>query len=84
MDVSAGVAELVGTNVELIVDRATALLQGSEASGSVLSPYGDGLASSRIVEVLKTGALTDSFSATPARDAHAAAPIPAQQLRTGT
>lgn len=82
--IEAGVAELVGTSVELIVDRATALLQGSEARGPVLSPYGDGLASSRIVEVLKTGALTESFSAAPARDAHAAAPAPAKRLRTGT
>ena len=59
--IEAGVAELVGTDVDQIVARATALLSGSDARGPVVSPYGDGRASARIVEVLKTGALGDSF-----------------------
>ena len=59
--IDAGVAELVGTDVEKIVSRASALLQGSDSHSAVVSPYGDGRASARIVEVFKTGALRDSF-----------------------
>jgi UDP-N-acetylglucosamine 2-epimerase (non-hydrolysing) len=59
--IDAGVAELVGTDVDKIVSRASALLQGSDSQRAVVSPYGDGRASARIVEVFKTGALRDSF-----------------------
>ena len=59
--IDAGVAELVGTDVDKIVTRATALLQGNAPKDRVLSPYGDGRASERIVEVLKTGALHSAF-----------------------
>jgi len=57
--VTAGVAELVGTDPERITRRARALL--TLPSLTAQSPYGDGQASSRIVEVLKTGALMRPF-----------------------
>jgi UDP-N-acetylglucosamine 2-epimerase (non-hydrolysing) len=56
--VAAGVAELVGTDEARIVSRARALL--GETSPTV-SPYGDGRAAARIVEVLKTGTLSEPF-----------------------
>lgn len=59
--VQAGVARLVGTNVEQIVDSANRLLSQGGAQSAVMSPYGDGHASSRIVEVLKTGRLAAPF-----------------------
>ena len=55
--IDSGAAELVGTDVERIVSRASALLDGAGARQRVSSPYGDGRASARIVEVLQTGAL---------------------------
>jgi UDP-N-acetylglucosamine 2-epimerase (non-hydrolysing) len=61
--IEAGAAELVGTDVERIVGRASALLDGEGANRPVVSPYGDGRASQRIVEVLRTGALSDPFGA---------------------
>ncbi len=60
--VDAGAAELVGTDVTRIVERAGALLDGEGASRPVVSPYGDGKASGRIVEVLRTGALREPFA----------------------
>lgn len=62
---AAGVAELVGTDVERIVTRAAALLDARDESSSsqVQSPYGDGRASERIVELLKTGRLSQPFQA---------------------
>jgi len=59
--IGAGAAELVGTDVERIVSRASALLAGEGGSQPVVSPYGDGRASERIVEVLRTGALSRPF-----------------------
>lgn len=60
--VDAGVAELVGTDVNLIVQRARAFLsQTHETRNEIISPYGDGMASDRIVEVLATGGLTNHF-----------------------
>jgi UDP-N-acetylglucosamine 2-epimerase (non-hydrolysing) len=59
--IDAGAAELVGTDVEHIVGRASALLDGEGASHAVVSPYGDGRASERIVEVLRTGKLGRPF-----------------------
>ena len=70
--VDVGVAELVGTDVARIVGRASALLSESRSERTqVSSPYGDGRASQRIVEVLKTGALTQPFvsAGAPAADA---------------
>jgi len=58
--VAAGVAELVGTDEERIVTRARALL-AEAATSTAVSPYGDGRASERIAEVLKTGRLTQSY-----------------------
>jgi UDP-N-acetylglucosamine 2-epimerase (non-hydrolysing) len=60
--IAAGAAELVGTDEERIVARATALLDGANPT-KVTSPYGDGRASTRIVEVLKTGSLSHPFAA---------------------
>jgi UDP-N-acetylglucosamine 2-epimerase (non-hydrolysing) len=59
--VSAGAAELVGTDVDKIVGRAGALLDGEGGNRPVVSPYGDGQAAARIVEVLRTGALLRPF-----------------------
>jgi UDP-N-acetylglucosamine 2-epimerase (non-hydrolysing) len=59
--IEAGVSELVGTDVDRIVERASALLNGDSGERLVVSPYGDGRASERIVEVLRTGALTWPF-----------------------
>jgi UDP-N-acetylglucosamine 2-epimerase (non-hydrolysing) len=59
--IEAGAAELVGTDVDRIVGRAGALLDGEGCRHAVVSPYGDGRASERIVEVLRTGALTWPF-----------------------
>jgi UDP-N-acetylglucosamine 2-epimerase (non-hydrolysing) len=59
--IGAGAAELVGTDVERIVRRASALLDGEGANTRVVSPYGDGRAAERIVEVLRTGALSHPF-----------------------
>jgi len=82
--IDAGVAELVGTDVEKIVDRATSLLQGGDSRGAVFSPYGDGRASARIVEVLKTGALTESFAPGPVRTEQRADPAPQKRGLTGS
>jgi UDP-N-acetylglucosamine 2-epimerase len=78
------VAELVGTDVEKIVDRATSLLQGGDSRGAVLSPYGDGRASARIVEVLKTGALTESFAPGPVRIEQRAPAVTKKRGLTGS
>jgi UDP-N-acetylglucosamine 2-epimerase (non-hydrolysing) len=59
--IDAGAAELVGTDVDCIVSRAGALLDGAGAGQPVVSPYGDGHAVERIVEVLRTGALARPF-----------------------
>ena len=53
--VDAGTVILVGTNVEKIVGEANALLQDAEKYESMSklhNPYGDGMASKRIVEFL--------------------------------
>lgn len=49
--VAAGVAELVGTNAERIVERALAALSG-EAGAARGNPYGDGRAGERIADVV--------------------------------
>jgi UDP-N-acetylglucosamine 2-epimerase (non-hydrolysing) len=59
--IDSGAAELVGTDVDRIVSRASALLDGAGTNQRVVSPYGDGRASARIVEVLRTGALEEPF-----------------------
>jgi UDP-N-acetylglucosamine 2-epimerase (non-hydrolysing) len=53
--VEAGLAELVGTDEEKIVARASALLSGNGAAAQTagrFNPYGDGLASERIAAIL--------------------------------
>ncbi len=54
--VEAGLAELVGTDEEKIVARASVLLSAEGGAGSRLqnrfNPYGDGLASERIAAIL--------------------------------
>jgi UDP-N-acetylglucosamine 2-epimerase (non-hydrolysing) len=61
--VAVGAAELVGTDTDRIVSRAAALLDGEGARHPVVSPYGDGRASERIVEVLRSGVLRSPFGA---------------------
>ncbi len=63
--VEAGAAELVGTDVDRIVGRVSALLGGGVPPGPAVSPYGDGRACARVVEVLKTGALSSPFGPAP-------------------
>lgn len=53
--VDAGTVELVGTNSELLFERATRLLDDETAYAAMCrahNPYGDGRAADRIVEVL--------------------------------
>jgi UDP-N-acetylglucosamine 2-epimerase (non-hydrolysing) len=50
--IDAGVAELVGADEELIVQRATDLLSSTGHRVLGPNPYGDGRASERIVAVL--------------------------------
>ena len=59
--IMTGAAELVGTDRERIVSRVTAALLSCDRRQVVLNPYGDGRASERIAEVLKTGALARPF-----------------------
>lgn len=62
--IECGAAELVGADLARIVERASYHLKarprGNEA---VVCPYGDGFASERIAEVLRTGALERPFIA---------------------
>lgn len=54
--VHAGVARLVGTDLQVIVDEASRLLSDSQAyqaMSQVASPYGDGQAAARIVAALR-------------------------------
>ena len=58
--VTAGASKLIGTDRQRIVDEATTLLSKSEQDRVVASPYGDGLASVRIVShVMKHFGLVD-------------------------
>ena len=53
--VEAGTVKLVGTNIEQIVDEANELLRNPEAYSKMsksINPYGDGIASKRIVEAI--------------------------------
>jgi UDP-N-acetylglucosamine 2-epimerase (non-hydrolysing) len=63
--IMTGAAELVGTDREKIVARVSAALASRERKWPderrVVNPYGDGLASQRILEVLKTGTLASPF-----------------------
>ena len=63
--VEAGVAKLVGTDVERIVEEVRILLDDAieyERMSRVINPYGDGRASIRIVRAL-LGEVTDEFAA---------------------
>ena len=50
--VDAGVAELVGTDRALIVERSRALLAGSRDRETISNPYGDGRAGERIADIV--------------------------------
>lgn len=52
--IEAGVAELVGADEDLIVRRATAILNARDGAGlpQRLNPYGDGQAAARIADIL--------------------------------
>lgn len=55
--VEAGTVRLVGTDVDMIVDSATTLLDDTnayEAMSFAHNPYGDGHAAQRIVEIVRT------------------------------
>jgi UDP-N-acetylglucosamine 2-epimerase (non-hydrolysing) len=58
--IAAGVAKLVGTNSDVIVKQATALLDGKTyaAMSHGKSPYGDGKASARIIDILRGDSIT--------------------------
>lgn len=49
--VSAGVAELVGTDRERILERALAVMDG-DWTAPIINPYGDGRAGGRIADIL--------------------------------
>ena len=52
----SGTVHLVGTNYQKIMDEVSTLLENPEAyekMSKAVNPYGDGLACSRIVEILK-------------------------------
>jgi UDP-N-acetylglucosamine 2-epimerase (non-hydrolysing) len=58
--IAAGTAKLVGTQVESIINNATELLDDSEAYNCfelANNPYGDGLASKRIHQILRENIL---------------------------
>ncbi|MDE5923148.1 MAG: UDP-N-acetylglucosamine 2-epimerase, partial [Muribaculum sp.] len=53
---TAGTVKLVGTNYDKIVAEVSQLLDNSDYYDSMskaVNPYGDGLACSRIIEILK-------------------------------
>jgi UDP-N-acetylglucosamine 2-epimerase (non-hydrolysing) len=53
--IEAGIAKLVGTDSAAIITAATELLTDSQAYKAMVSvdnPYGDGLAASRIADIL--------------------------------
>lgn len=50
--VAAGVAELVGTDPTLIVERAQAWLHRGSTEGEPINPYGDGRAGERIADIV--------------------------------
>lgn len=50
--IEAGVAELVGTDRGLILERARAALARSAGDSSPANPYGDGLAGARIADIV--------------------------------
>ena len=57
--VAAGVAELVGTDPTLIVERAQSWLNRDPTAGEPINPYGDGRAGERIADIVvsrRTGA----------------------------
>lgn len=55
--IDAGVSKLVGTDTQVIVDTVQTLLDDESAysrMANTANPYGDGLASKRIAEIIKT------------------------------
>jgi UDP-N-acetylglucosamine 2-epimerase len=64
---AAGVAELVGTDVDKIVQGVSAALKKTdEAACARYSPYGDGKACVRVLEVFKSGRLKAPFDGSTA------------------
>lgn len=69
--VAAGAVRLVGTSANAIVSEATRILEGDDwgrGLSAVRNPYGDGLASSRIVDAIM-GRPVDEFCAPELQDA---------------
>lgn len=62
--IAAGVAELVGTDPDLIVDRARALLSAEAGPGSIPNPYGDGKAGERVADIVVSRLLGRSRTTT--------------------
>jgi UDP-N-acetylglucosamine 2-epimerase (non-hydrolysing) len=54
---STGLVKLVGTDPERIIETAKVFLRQDTLSSSTQNPYGDGKASQRILEILRTSAL---------------------------
>ena len=50
--IEAGVAELVGTNRNLILERSRAALARSASDTPSTNPYGDGRAGARIADIV--------------------------------
>ncbi len=48
----SGAVELVGTDKDLIIEKASAYLDGKRGIDRIDNPYGDGLASGRIIKIL--------------------------------
>lgn len=67
--VAAGAAELVGTDLLRIINAASIHLRRSALPRPAMHLYGDGLASTRIVEVLRHGSLQKPFRANASRQA---------------
>ena len=82
--ISAGVAQLVGTEEERIVDASLRLLRDHalyEQMARGVNPYGDGTAARRIVDVLASEGAADDFAdRAPARPMGLPYPVAASAL----
>jgi UDP-N-acetylglucosamine 2-epimerase (non-hydrolysing) len=52
--IDAGVAQLVGTDADVIVAAASAILSEDRTRARIVNPYGDGTAARRIVAILRS------------------------------
>ncbi len=64
--VAAGVAHLVGTDPDIILDHAVRALDGALLPADVRNPYGDGFAAKRVVHVILRSLTTRETSANAA------------------